>query len=88
MSLFSDFLSTLSEGAGKERIQAALDSCADISDEESLRDFVAGSTNAEITSLLKEELSLSVFDASALAGLLVVPTGNNISISCLIILTH
>jgi hypothetical protein len=84
MSSFSDFLSTLPEGM-KSRIQTALDACADIPDEKSLREIVAGRNIEQITSLLqKAPLSLSVFDASALAVLLVAPTGNYISISYLI----
>jgi hypothetical protein len=84
-SFFTDFLSTLPEGM-RSRIQTALDSCADVPDEEeSLREIVAGKNIEQITSFLqKAPLSLSVFDASALAGLLVAPTGNYISICHLI----
>jgi hypothetical protein len=85
MSLFTHLLSTLPEGGGKDRIQHALDSCADISDEDYLRSIVAGKTNEQVTSFLREDNFLNKFDASALAGLLVVPTGNYISISHLII---
>jgi hypothetical protein len=85
MSLFTHLLSTLPEGGGKDRIQHALDSCADISDEDYLRSIVAGMTRPEAAALFKEELSHAGLDASALAGLLVVPTGNYISISHLII---
>ena len=75
MSSFTDLLSKLPEGAGKERIQAALDSCADIPDEDYLRSIIAGLTRKEVTSLLAETLDLSELDASALAGLLFAPTG-------------
>ena len=86
MSRFDNLLSTLPEGAGKERIQTALNLCADISDEDYLRSIVAGNTKAETTALLQQApLSLTLYDASALAGLLVAPTGIHIPISHLII---
>jgi hypothetical protein len=75
-SVFNNLLSKLPEGAGKERIQAALDSCADIPDEDYLRSIIAGLTRKEVTSLLQQApLSLTLYDASALAGLLFAPTG-------------
>ena len=82
MSRFDTLLSTLPEGM-RARITPALDQV--FADVDELRASVAGMTRAEITSLFKEELSLSGFDASALAGILVVPTGNYSSISHLII---
>jgi hypothetical protein len=86
MSLFTDLLSILRDVARKERIQKALDDSPDFSNAESLREVVAGKTNAEMTSFLQRNLSLGEVDASALAGLLVAPTGNYISISHLIII--
>ena len=52
-----------------------------------LRASVAGMTRPEITSFLREDDFLNKADASALADLLVAPTGNYISISHLIILS-
>ena len=77
MSLFANILSTLPE-ARKQRIQEALDG-SEIVNEEDLRAIVAGKTNAEVTSLWKEELHLSGLDASALAGVLVTGTSGNIN---------
>ena len=57
----------------------------DIVNGEDLADIVAGNTKAEATALLQRNLNLNELDASALAGLLVAPTGNYISISHLII---
>jgi hypothetical protein len=85
MSLFTHLLSTLPEGGGKDRIQHASDTCPDISDENYLRSIIAGMTRAEATSYFREDDFLGKYDASALAGLLVAPTGNYISISHLII---
>jgi hypothetical protein len=82
-SSFSVLLSTLPEGM-RSRIQTALDACTNISDVDYLRDAVAGRNIEQITSLLVRNLDLSNVDASALAGLLVAPTVNYISISHLI----
>jgi hypothetical protein len=85
MSLFTGFCSPLS-GDMRGRIKKSLDDSPDFPDEESLREVFAGNTNAaEITSFLQKNLSLRVFDASILAGLLVAPIGNYILISHLII---
>ena len=59
----------------KQKIQTALDGST-ITDEEDLRAIVQGKTNTEVTSLLERNLQLHEFHASALAGLLVVPQGN------------
>ena len=75
MSRFQNLLSQLPEGDERDRILAALDRST-ISSEEALRAIVQGMTRAEVTSLFKEELHLNGLDASALAGLLVVPQGN------------
>ena len=82
MSRFDTLLSTLPEGM-RARITPALDQV--FADVDELRASVAGMTRAEITSFLQRILALGEVDASALAGLLVVPTGNCISISYLII---
>jgi hypothetical protein len=84
MSRFVNLLSTLPEGGMKGRIMKALDESIFTVDE--LRASVAGRNIEQATTLFKDELSLSGFDASALAGLLVHPTGNYIPISQLIIL--
>ena len=84
MSLFANLLSTLPQGDRKERIQTALDN-SDIANDEDLAEIVAGRNIEQVTSLLQRNLTLSELDASALAGLLVAPTGNYISISHLII---
>ena len=75
ISRFDALVSRLPEGDEKDRILSALDRST-ISSEKALRAIVQGMTRAEVTSLFKEELDLNVLDASALAGLLVVPQGN------------
>ena len=85
MSRFDNLLSTLRHGDRKERIQTALDK-SDIANGEDLAEIVAGRNIEQVTSLLQQPpLSLGLYDASALAGLLVAPTGNYASISHLII---
>ena len=85
MSRFANLLSTLRHGDRKERIQTALD-ISDIANGEDLAEIVAGMSRADATALLQQPpLSLGLYDASALAGLLVAPTGNYIPISRLII---
>ena len=83
MSLFTHLLSTLPEGM-RGRILAALDQ-GPFADVDELRASVAGRNIEQITSFLREDNFLNKVDASALAGLLVAPTGNYISISHLII---
>ena len=83
MSHFADLLFTLPEGM-RDRMMAALDQ-GPFANVEELRASVVGKTNAEITSFLQRNLSLGEVDASALAGLLVAPTGIHIPISHLII---
>jgi hypothetical protein len=79
-SLFTDFLSTLPEGL-RDRILLELDR-GPFADVDELRASVAGKTKVEITSFLQRHLpSLSKVDVSALAGLLVAPIGNYISLS-------
>jgi hypothetical protein len=81
MSHFDTLLSTLPKGM-RDRITPALDQV--FADVDELRASVAGMTRADITSFLQRILALGEVDASALAGLLVVPTGNYyISISYL-----
>jgi hypothetical protein len=84
MSRFVNLLSTLPEGGMKGRIMEALDESILTVDE--LRASVAGKTNVEVTDLLRRNFPLDELDASALAGLLLAPTGNYIPISQLIIL--
>jgi hypothetical protein len=82
---FTVLLSKLRDDACKVRIQKALESYSDISNEDELRSIVNGLTRAEISSFLqKAPLSLHLCDASALAGLLVASPGNYISLSHLI----
>ena len=75
ISRFDALVSRLPEGDERDRILSALDRST-ISSEEALRAIVQGRTRAEITSLLERNLQLHEFHASALAGLLVVPQGN------------
>ena len=75
MSRFEKLLSRLPEGGERDRILSALDRST-ISSEKALRAIVQGRNIEQVTSLFKEELHLNGFDASALAGLLVVPQGN------------
>jgi hypothetical protein len=58
------------DGNMRKSILAALHS-SPISSEDELRIIIVGRNIEQITSLFKEELHLSVLDASALAGLLV-----------------
>ena len=58
----------------QQRIQTALNGST-ITDEEVLRAIVQGRNIEQATSLLERNLQLHEFDASALAGLLVVPQG-------------
>jgi hypothetical protein len=67
---FDDLVRELPKGNMRDSILAALSS-SPISSKDELRAIIHGKTNSEATSFFKEELHLSVFDASALAGLLV-----------------
>ena len=71
ISRFDALVSRLPEGDEKDRILSALDRST-ISSEEALRAIVQGRNIEQVTSLFKEELDLNGFDASALAGLLIV----------------
>jgi hypothetical protein len=69
MSRFASLISNL-KGRGKDKIQTALDA-SEISDEDELRSIVRGRNIEQTTSLLQQPpLSLDLYDASALAGLL------------------
>ena len=58
--------------ARKEMIQAALTN-SNNKDVKDLNDIVAGKNIVQATSFFKEELDLDALDASALAGVLIVP---------------
>ena len=79
MSFFTHLLSTLPEGM-RGRIMAALGD-GPFADVDELRASITGMTRADITSFLQEDDFLNKVDASALAGLLVAPTGQYISIN-------
>jgi hypothetical protein len=66
---FDNLVGELPDGNEKDSILAALNSST-ISSEAALRIMIRGRNIEQVTSLFKEELHLSVFDASALAGLL------------------
>ena len=75
---FDQVLARLAEGPQKQRIRDALVSST-IENEDELRSIVVGSTKPEVTVLFQEGLFLSMFDASALAGLVVSPPSNRFS---------
>jgi hypothetical protein len=84
MSSFTVLLSKLPEGM-RSRILPVLNQ-GPFANVDELRASVVGKTKVEITSFLVRNLDLGEMDVSALAGLLVAPTGNYIPISQLIIL--
>jgi hypothetical protein len=70
-SRFDNLVRELPDGNEKDCILGALNSST-ISSEAALRIIIRGKTNAEVTSLFQQPpLSLGLYDASALAGLLV-----------------